>query len=258
MTAPKSPKTITAAVIVIGNEVLSGRTKDTNSGWIAEHLTAHGVRLMETRVIPDVAEIIIATVNELRAKFDHIFTTGGIGPTHDDITAQCIADAFEVKLEQNAKAYDLLLTHYGKDELSDARLRMAMIPVGASLIPNPVSAAPGFIMGNVHVMAGVPKIMQAMMDHVLKTLEGGDIILSNTISCDIPESKMAEALAYIQGQYDDVDIGSYPYLRNGKLGVSVVLRGTQAALVKSATLEVIAAVSDIGGSPEPLELQVGI
>ena len=178
-------KTVTACVLVIGNEILSGRTKDANLAWLAVELNKLGVRLMEARVIPDVEETIVATLNEVRARFDYVFTTGGIGPTHDDITAACVARAFAVPLVRNPEAVRRLQAHYANPaDLNEARLRMANAPEGATLIDNPVSKAPGFRIGNVHVMAGIPVIMQAMFDGIRHTLVGGSPMLSRTINAD--------------------------------------------------------------------------
>lgn len=213
----------TAALLIIGNEILSGRTQDTNLNYIAKGLGSIGVRFMETRVVPDVESVIIAAVNELRKKYDYLFTTGGIGPTHDDITAEAIAKAFNVPLIEHEDAAKLLHNYY-KENITEARLRMARTPQGAKLIDNPVSIAPGFIVGNVYVMAGVPKIMQSMFDAVKLSLRHGDIVYSEEISADIPESKIATDLGEIQLQFPQTDIGSYPHMREGKYAVSVVVR----------------------------------
>lgn len=251
-------KTYKAALIIVGNEILSGRTKDANTPWIAERLNERGVVLDEVRIIPDDENKIAETVNALRPHFDYIFTTGGIGPTHDDITAASIAKAFGVKFERNAEAYKILEDHYGADEVTPARARMAMIPDGASLIPNPVSAAPGFIIGNVHVMAGVPRIMQGMLEHVLPMLKGGTPLLANTITCEMPESQLAADMTALQEKFPDISIGSYPHFRAGSFGLSVVLRGTDQSALKQASEELIAAIQAHGKTPEALSLQVPI
>ena len=185
---------VTAALIIIGNEVLSGRTHDKNLPYIAEKLNGVGVRLTEARVIPDIPDIIIRTVRELRANFTYVFTTGGIGPTHDDITADCVAEAMGVSIDIDPEALRRLEIHYENSglEINEARLRMARIPAGATLIDNPISAAPGFRISNVHVMAGVPKIMQAMLDGILPTLKGGRPMISITLRCSLPEGRIAE------------------------------------------------------------------
>lgn len=245
-----------AAIIVIGNEILSGRTKDTNTSWIAEHMVEMGIVLGEVRVVPDIEAEIIFAVNELRAKFDYVFTTGGIGPTHDDITADSIAAAFGVGMELNQEAYQILVRHYGSEaEVTPPRKKMAMIPVGASLINNPVSGAPGFQLGNVYVMAGVPKIMQAMLDDVKLRLKRGKPILSNTIACSLIESVIAEPLGKIQALYPPVSIGSYPHFRSGVLGISLVLRSAEKDVLDKATAEVIKMVADLGGEASALSIQ---
>ncbi|MCD8570654.1 MAG: competence/damage-inducible protein A [Alphaproteobacteria bacterium] len=252
-------KTYTAAIVIIGDEILSGRTHDTNTVWLAERLNDQGIMLEEVRVIPDREAKIIETVNTLRAQFDYIFTTGGIGPTHDDITAASIAKAFDVALLQNPEAMALLVAHYGgAHEVTPARARMAMIPEGATLIHNPVSSAPGFIIGNVHVMAGVPRIMQAMFEQILETLQGGDPLLSNTITCEMAESELAADMASLQEKFPDVLIGSYPHFQAGNFGLSVVLRCTEATLLKNASEELVTMILSRGKTPRALSLQVPI
>lgn len=243
-------KTFTAALVIIGNEILSGRTQDANTAWLAARLVKRGIVMREVRIVPDEPGAIIATLNALRANVDYVFTTGGIGPTHDDITAENVAKAFGVELELNPAAYTMLLAHYGQEaEITPPRRKMAMIPAGASLIPNPVSGAPGFVIGNVHVMAGVPKIMQAMFDAVEGTLAEGTPVLSQTVMCALPESKIADGLAAIQGRYEGVDIGSYPNYRGGTPGVSVVVRSTIRESVKGATQDVIDLIHSLGVEP---------
>jgi molybdenum cofactor synthesis domain-containing protein len=241
--------TYKAALVVIGNEILTGRTQDTHTQWIGEKLLKHGIVLCEARTLPDNEDKIVSTVNALRAEFDYVFTTGGIGPTHDDITAQSIAKAFGVPIENNGEAYELLVKQYGADQVTPARARMALIPVGASLIPNPVSGAPGFAMENVYVMAGVPRIMHAMFDHVLDGLQKGKPVLSRTIMCGLPESVVAEKLSSIQAQYPGVEIGSYPNYRDGKPHVSFVLRSTDEASLEKATEDTAQMVRAHGKEP---------
>lgn len=250
-----NPDIYKAALLILGSEILSGRTVDANTPWIAERLTERGILLVEVRIIPDLAELIISSVNELRVKYDYVFTTGGIGPTHDDITAQCVADAFGVRLVRNDEAYAMLEKHYGPDELTPARARMALIPEGAALIPNPVSGAPGFICGNVHVMAGVPRIMQSMMDHVLDEIKAGKPILSNSVSCSLAESQVAEDLSKLQDRYPDIDIGSYPHYRGGVVGLSLVLRGTHNDQLDLATGEVIGIIKKYGDMPRTISIR---
>jgi molybdenum cofactor synthesis domain-containing protein len=247
---------VTAAVLLIGNEILSGRTRDANLNYIAIGLTAIGVRLREARVVPDVPEAIIAAVNELRARFDYVFTTGGIGPTHDDITAECIARAFGVPLVKDPRAVRLLTNHYGEASLTEARLRMAHVPEGATLIDNPVSTAPGFQVGNVFVLAGVPAICRAMFDGLKGRLRTGDKVLSVTISGHVGEGVIAKGLGELQERYPVLEIGSYPFFRQGRFGASFVLRGTDEAVLQSAAVELRALIRSLGAEPiegEPLE-----
>lgn len=244
--------TFTAALVIIGNEILSGRTQDSNTPWIAERLTERGILLGEVRVIPDEEAVIIFTINELRGKFDYVFSTGGIGPTHDDITAECAAKAFGVPLSRNAEAFRMLEEHYGREEITPARAKMALIPEGAALIPNPVTAAPGFILGNVHVMAGVPRIMQAMLDYVLNVIVAGKPILSSTLACTLTESAIAEDLEKLQDKYQDVQIGSYPHYRGGALGLSIVMRATNQQSLESANQDLLILIKAHGDEPRAL------
>jgi molybdenum cofactor synthesis domain-containing protein len=245
-----SDKIVTACLLIIGNEILSGRTQDANLAFIAKGLNEVGVRLREVRVIPDVAETIIATVNEMRAKFDYVFTTGGIGPTHDDITSECIARAFGVRWVLDEEARRRLAAGYANPaDLNEARLRMAHIPEGAVLIDNPVSRAPGFRIGNVFVMAGVPRIMQSMFDGIKHSLAGGAPVLSRTVTSGLPEGVLAEGLGKLQERYPDFDIGSYPYYRRGGFGTSLVVRGTDASRLAAAVGELFAMVKGLGGDP---------
>ncbi len=241
---------VTACVVVIGNEILSGRTQDENLAYLARGLNTIGVRLREARVIPDDGATIAATVNAMRTQFDYMFTTGGIGPTHDDITAQSIADAFGVSLVIHPEARRLLETHYRPGELTEARLRMARVPEGAVLLPNPISRAPGVRIGNVFVLPGVPSIMQAIFDELKRNLRGGARLLGRSLSCHLGESAIAADLALLQERYPDVEIGSYPYFRRGDFGVTLVLRGTGRARLEEATAELAALIRALGGDPE--------
>lgn len=241
--------TVTAAVLIIGNEILSGRTQDANLGFIARGLGELGIVLREARVIPDVPAVIIATVNELRAAHDYLFTTGGIGPTHDDITSECVARAFDLPLVVHPDAHRQFLSYYKPGELNEARMRMAMTPEGATLIANPISRAPGFRIGNVFVMAGIPSVMQAMFDGVKGSLKGGPPVLSRTLECGIPEGLLAKGLGDIQGRYADLDIGSYPFTRRGGFGVALVLRGREAARLDAAAADVADLIRALGGTP---------
>ena len=217
---------ITAAVLVIGDEILSGRTKDTNSGYIAEYLTSIGVDLMEIRVVSDDMETIVETVRALSEKYTYVFSTGGIGPTHDDITADAMAAAFNVGIDHNDDAIAMMKAHYPADvELNEARMRMARIPFGASLIVNKASAPPGFKIENVHVMAGVPAVMRAMLDEVGPTLSTGKLVLSRTLPFTQGEGAIAKGLGAIQEDFDDVSIGSYPTMLNGRFVTNIVMRG---------------------------------
>jgi len=246
-----SDKPITAALIIVGNEILSGRTQDTNLNHLATKLGQIGVRLVEARVIPDVAETITATVREMAGRVDYLFTTGGIGPTHDDITADCVAAAFDRPINVDPEARALLEAHYANSEheLNEARLRMARIPDGARLIDNPVSAAPGFQLENVYVMAGVPRIMAAMLDGVIPTLKGGRRIESISVACDLPEGQLAHELGAIAKAYPDLDIGSYPKYGSGGFQVTVVLRGDEADKLEVAAGEVEEMIRNLGATP---------
>jgi len=227
----------TSALLIIGNEILSGRTLDKNTQYIGEKMAAHGVPLVEVRVVPDIEATIIETLNDMRARFDYVFTTGGIGPTHDDITAASVAKAFDAEFGRYAEAYQVLYSYYGAEDLTEARATMADMPIydDFALIDNPVSAAPGFRIGNVFVMAGVPKIMQGMLDHVLTMIEGGAPMLSRTVMVEAPESEIASILAGVQDRFPDVDVGSYPqFKQGGGWGVSVVLRHTNKDVLDKA------------------------
>ena len=225
----------TLAILIIGNEILSGRTLDKNVQYIAQTVGKIGVDVLEVRVIPDDVSTIIATVNELRQKFDYVFTTGGIGPTHDDITAECIAKAFGTELHQDKMAYSLLVDYYqGEENLNPGRIKMTMVPKGSELILNPVSAAPGFRMDNVFVMAGVPRIMQGMLENVIPKLRIGKQIVSKTVRVEIAESKIAAIMTDLQKKHTEIQIGSYPYMQADgydHLGVNVVFRSLDEAAV---------------------------
>jgi molybdenum cofactor synthesis domain-containing protein len=241
---------VTACVLIIGNEILSGRTQDENLAFLARGLNEAGIRLREARVIPDDPAIIVATVNEVRAAFDYVFTTGGIGPTHDDITAQSIADAFAVPLVVDPDAKRLLERHYPAGHLNEARLRMAMVPEGAALLPNPISQAPGFQIGNVYVLPGVPSIMQGIFAQLSHRLRGGDKVLSRSIACRLGEGTLAKELGELQERWPDLEIGSYPYFRRGDFGVTLVLRGTDRDRLAAAAAELTAMIRALGGDPQ--------
>jgi molybdenum cofactor synthesis domain-containing protein len=245
-----SEKTVNACLVIIGNEILSGRTQDANLAYLAKGLNSVGVRLREVRVIPDVADTIIATVNEVRATFDYVFTTGGIGPTHDDITSECVARAFGVKLVLDEEAKRRLAAGYqNASDLNEARLRMAHVPEGAVLVDNPVSRAPGFQIGNVFVLAGVPRVMQAMFDGIKHRLAGGAPMQSRSVVCSLPEGILAAGLGALQQRYAELDIGSYPFYRRDGHGVALVLRGTDNKRLAAAVAELMAMIRDLGDEP---------
>lgn len=226
----------TAAMLVIGDEILSGRTRDSNTHHLAGALTRAGIDLCEARVISDDADAIIAAVQALSRAYTHVFTSGGIGPTHDDITADAVARAMNVTIDVRDDARALLQAHYdrGGQEMNAARLRMARIPEGATLIDNPVSAAPGFIIVNVHVMAGVPKIFEAMVASVLPGLTGGAPLLTQNLDVHRGEGDVAAPLAEVAAQFPDLSLGSYPFQRGGAYGTNVVVRGADGARVDAA------------------------
>jgi molybdenum cofactor synthesis domain-containing protein len=226
------PDTVTAALVVIGEEILSGRTKDENISHIARYLTATGIVLQEVRVVRDVESEIVAAVNALRARYSYVFTTGGIGPTHDDVTTDAIASAFGVEVAVDPRAVEAMRRGYAQLELTPARLRMARIPAGAELVDNPVSRAPGFMLGNVIVMAGIPRIMQVMLDAVAPRLKKGRPMLSRSVRIDAPEGDAAPGLAALQAAHPDVQIGSYPFFEKGKIGTYVVLRSVDLAALE--------------------------
>lgn len=242
-----SSQDITAAILIIGNEILSGRTLDTNSQTIALSLVNRGIRLQETQTIPDDEALIAARINDLRAKYNYVFTSGGIGPTHDDKTAAALATAFNTELELNKDAYQALINHYGnEDEINDGRRKMAMLPIGAELIENKVSGAPGIKMDNVYVMAGVPSILKSMLEAIIDDLQYGEIIHSESISCqNIPESEMAPILEKLEKQYCGLEIGSYPRLENGVPSLNVVVRSKDINQLAAAASELQQIVNQI-------------
>ncbi len=226
----------TAAMIVIGDEILSGRTRDSNMHHLAGKLSEAGIDLKEVRMIADERDMIISTAQAMSALYDYVFTSGGIGPTHDDITADCIAAAFDRQIDVRDDARAILAAHYAKSgtELNTARLRMARIPDGADLIENPVSAAPGFKVENVHVMAGVPSVFHAMVESVLPKLTGGAPLISKTLRVDRGEGDIAEPLGALAAAYPMLSLGSYPFQKDGKYGAHVVIRGSDAGAVDAA------------------------
>ncbi len=235
-----------ACVIIIGNEVLSGRTQDKNLAFLGERLNEIGVRLAEARVIADDTDVIVQTVNECRAKYDYVFTTGGIGPTHDDITSAAIAKAFGVELYRDQRIVDLFLEHYSPEDLNEERLKMADFPVGSSLIENPISKAPGYQVENVFVLAGVPVIMQAMYEALKDRLSGGKPMQSHTIIAYTGEGDLAKGLGVIQNAHSSVEIGSYPFFRKGVLGTALVMRSADEGALEAATQAVRELVEGFG------------
>ncbi|WP_136683323.1 competence/damage-inducible protein A [Falsirhodobacter xinxiangensis] len=226
----------TAAMLVIGDEILSGRTRDSNAHHLAKELSAHGIDLREVRFVPDEDAAIVGALDALRAAFDHVFTSGGIGPTHDDITADAVARAFGVHIGVRDDARALMADFYARTgrEFNEARQRMARIPDTATLIDNPVSVAPGFTIANVHVMAGVPDVFQAMLAGVLPTLTGGKPLLSQTLRVDRGEGEIAEGFAALAAEYPDLSMGSYPFVQNGAVGTNLVIRGTEPGRISEA------------------------
>ncbi|NBC33849.1 MAG: competence/damage-inducible protein A [Alphaproteobacteria bacterium] len=246
MAASHSPR---AGFVIIGNEILSGRTQDANLPYLAQRLGRAGIAMVEVRIVSDERDAIIEAVNTLRARLDHVFTSGGIGPTHDDITAASIAAAFDLPLDRDPEAVRRLERHYPPDKLNAARLTMADVPRGAGLIDNPVSAAPGFRVENVYVLAGVPAIFRAMVDMVVPHLAAGPPILSRTLSSHLTEGLVAAPLGRLQEEFPDVAIGSYPFYRNDRLGVSLVLRSPDPDRLEAATAAVALMIRALGEEP---------
>lgn len=240
----------TAAMLVIGDEILSGRTQDSNSNYVARQLTSLGIDLKEVRVVGDDEDEIVAALNALRSRYDFVFTTGGIGPTHDDITADAVAKAFGVGIGYHPEAYAALEARYEKGQFNEARKRMARIPDGGTLIKNSASVAPGFQVGNVFVMAGVPMVMRAMMEEVVTRLPRGETVKSITVSADLPEGAIAAGLADIQKAYPQTAIGSYPWYREGRFGAQLVARSRDANAVEAAATAIEAMIVKLGAVPE--------
>ena len=227
----KANKKANAVIIIIGNEILSGRTQDVNVVSISNWLNELGVKLEEVRVIPDMENSIIRTINDVRKKFMYVFTTGGIGPTHDDITSRSVAKAFNLSYGYHKQAYEILEKYYRPENFNEGRKKMAMLPDKALLIFNPSSGAPGFIVENVYCLPGVPSILKSMLGGLNNKIKGGKKILSKTISLITVESEIASSLEKVQKEFKDVEIGSYPFFREGKIGVSIVIRSTEEALI---------------------------
>ena len=232
-------KEIIAGIIIIGNEILSGRTKDLNTSALSKWLNSIGIKVVEVRTIPDIEEIIINTVNELKQKFDYVFTSGGIGPTHDDITSESVSKAFGIKYEIHKEAYKILEKYYGTNEFNEGRQRMSLMPSKANLILNPASGAPGFYVENVFCLPGVPSILKTMIPSLTNKLVGGEPIISKTISLRTLESEIAKPLKQVQEKNKDVDIGSYPFFKKGKIGVSIVLRSRDESKIDKCNLQIL-------------------
>ena len=251
------PAVPTAAIVIIGNEILSGRTKDANLPWLAERLGSLGIPVEEARVVSDRTDAIVEAVNALRSRHTYVFTSGGIGPTHDDITTEAVAAAFNVPVVRSPEAQALLADHYEPGKLNAARLRMADVPQGATLVDNPVSKAPGYRIDNVFVFAGIPRILQAMFDGIAPTLRGGTPLQSRAISCAVGEGDLSAGLGAIQTDFPDLALGSYPFVRGGRFGSSVVIRGTDPARLDAARMAVHAMVRALGGTPRDEDTAAG-
>ena len=250
-TAPR-PRVFTAALIVIGDEILSGRTHDKNIAQVASWLGVQGIRLREVRVVADATAAIVEAVNALRARNDYLFTTGGIGPTHDDITVDAVAEALGVGVEVHPEARTILEGYYAtRGGLTEARLRMARMPQGSSLIPNRYSGAPGIRWGNIFLMAGVPNITAGMLDGLSGTLEGGQPLLSETVGCWVAESEIAELLRTTEKAHEGCQIGSYPFFREGKTGANFVIRSVDAMVLAVCTQALVAGLIAVGRDPVP-------
>ena len=232
-------KEIIAGIIIIGNEILSGRTKDLNTSEISKWLNSIGIKVGESRAIPDIKSVIIDTVNDLKEKFDYVFTSGGIGPTHDDITSESISVAFDLKYEIHKEAYNILEKYYGIEEFNEGRQRMSWMPSKANLILNPASGAPGFYVENVFCLPGVPSILVSMLPSLTNKLVGGEPILSKTISLKTLESEIAKPLKQVQEKNKEIDIGSYPFFRKGQIGVSIVLRSKDKSKIEICSLQIL-------------------
>jgi len=235
---------VNAAILIIGNEILSGRTQDTNTSTLATWLNSIGVKVGEVRVIPDIEKTIIDTVNLLRNNYDYVFTTGGIGPTHDDITAESISKAFGLKYEIHQEAFKILEAYYKKGEFNEGRQKMVWMPQNANLILNPTSGAPGFNIENVFCLPGVPSILKSMLGGLKNRIVGGEPILSKTISLRTVESEIAKSLTEVQENNQDVEIGSYPFFQAGKLGVSIVIRSEDQSKIDSCNSQILKFVKE--------------
>lgn len=250
---PEAPR-VTAAVLIIGNEILSGRTQDANLAYLAKTLNEYGIQIREARVVPDVQPDIVDALNALRLRYDYVFTTGGIGPTHDDITADCVAAAFGVALIVSEPIADIIRRRPAAPEVMEARLRMARIPLGGGLIDNPLGP-PGFFIDNVYVLAGIPRVMQQMVDSLRGKLRGGAPVRSRSVTVYLMESQVARRLGLIQDAFPHIDLGSYPFHRDERYGTTLVMRGTDAAALDAMLEQVRQMIVDLGG--EALDVQAG-
>lgn len=254
MEQPAHKKRIyTAALVIIGDEILSGRTQDANLAYLAKWLNVQGIRLKEARVVADEQPAIVEAVNACRARHDYVFTTGGIGPTHDDITVDAIAAAFQVPVVLHPRAEAMLRAHYA-ERITEARLRMARVPQGADIIENKGSAAPGVRVGNVFILAGIPTVMRAMLDSLDGALEGGDPVLSRTVGAHVAESEVAELLRTVEADIEGVQVGSYPFWRQGKIGANFVVRSTEVERVNAACGAILDGLRALGVDPVDGEL----
>ncbi|MDA9606008.1 molybdopterin-binding protein [Candidatus Pelagibacter sp.] len=235
---------VNAAILIIGNEILSGRTQDTNTSTLATWLNSIGVKVGEVRVIPDLEKTIIDTLNLLRTNFDYVFTSGGIGPTHDDITAASVSKAFEIKYEIHKEAYKILEAYYKPGEFNEGRQKMVWMPENSNLILNPTSGAPGFNVENVFCLPGVPSILKSMLGGLTNKIIGGEPILSLTISLRTVESEIANSLTKVQNDNLDVEIGSYPFFQAGKLGVSIVIRSEDQSKIDDCNSQILKFVNE--------------
>ena len=243
-----TPVRVSAAVLIIGNEILSGRTQDTNLAYLATKLNEYGIQIHEARVVPDIEAAIVEAVNALRHRYDYLFTTGGIGPTHDDITADCVAKAFGVPLVVNEEIAAMLRKRPSPPEVMESRIRMARIPEGGDLVRNPLGP-PGFTIGNVYVMAGIPQVMQAMIGALDGHLRRGETIRSRSVTAHLSEGQIARPLGDIQNRYSHIDLGSYPFYRKDVYGTTLVMRGSVEADLDAMLDEVRQMIVTLGGTP---------
>ena len=248
---PDTPR-VSAAVLIIGNEILSGRTQDTNLAHLAKTLNGYGIQVREARVVPDVEAEIVAAINALRVRYDYLFTTGGIGPTHDDITADCVAKAFGVELEIHPQIAELIQRRPSPPEVMASRMRMARVPRGGGLIDNPLGP-PGFYIDNVYVMVGIPRIMQQMMASLDGKLKRGVVVQSRSVTAYVSEGQIAKGLGAVQDRFSRVDVGSYPFQRQDRFGTTLVMRGSDAAELDAALADVVALIRSLGAEPEDIQ-----